>query len=98
MVILVNSVVLALYDYGDREVNTEHNQGLTVIGHVLTGLFGLEAIVKIIAVGFCSHSKSYVRNTWNILDFVMVILGYHFLSSSFIDSSTPSRIRAFRMD
>ena len=75
VVILLNSVILALYDYSDREIKTISNQRWIVINHILTGLFGLEAIVKIIAVGFCGHPKSYIRNTWHILDLVMIILG-----------------------
>lgn len=39
------------------------------------GIFTCEASLKIIALGFILHSGSYLRNVWNILDFVVVITG-----------------------
>ena len=31
--------------------------------------------MKILAYGFISHPNSYLRNTWNILDFTIVMIG-----------------------
>lgn len=40
----------------------------------MTVVFTFEAIVKIIALGFAFTGKtSYIRNPWNILDFVIVV-------------------------
>ena len=30
---------------------------------------------KIIAMGFILHENSYLRNMWNIMDFVVVVTG-----------------------
>ena len=38
-------------------------------------IFTVEAIIKIIAYGFVLHAGAYLRNGWNILDFVIVIVG-----------------------
>lgn len=42
---------------------------------VLTAVFAIEALFKIITFGFLfNKSKSYLRNGWNIIDFVVVIV------------------------
>ena len=38
-------------------------------------IFSSEAIIKIIAYGFVLHAGAYLRNAWNILDFVIVVVG-----------------------
>ena len=38
-------------------------------------IFTGEAIIKIIAYGFVMHPGAYLRNGWNILDFVIVLVG-----------------------
>ena len=39
----------------------------------MTGAFCVEAIFKIIAFGFLFTKKSYLKDSWNILDFIIVI-------------------------
>lgn len=39
------------------------------------GIFTLEMMVKIVADGFILHKNSYLRNPWNIMDFVVVVSG-----------------------
>ena len=36
-------------------------------------IFIIEAIIKVIAQGFIMHKNSYLRNPWNIVDFVVLI-------------------------
>ncbi|KAF3860207.1 hypothetical protein F7725_000462 [Dissostichus mawsoni] len=38
-------------------------------------IFTIETFLKIIAYGLVMHQNSYVRNGWNMLDFVIVIVG-----------------------
>ena len=42
---------------------------------IFTIIFTSECTMKIIAYGFISHPNSYLRNTWNILDFTIVMIG-----------------------
>ena len=42
---------------------------LTFVSYV----FILEGIIKIIAQGFFWHKNSYLRNPWNILDFLVLL-------------------------
>lgn len=39
------------------------------------GIFCFEAGIKIVALGFAFHKGSYLRNGWNVMDFVVVLTG-----------------------
>ena len=39
------------------------------------GIFCVEALFKVVALGFVLHKGSYLRNVWNIMDFVVVVTG-----------------------
>ncbi len=39
-------------------------------------IFTVECILKVIALGFVMHQGAYLRNAWNILDFLIVCVGY----------------------
>ena len=48
---------------------------LTVVDKVLTVVFSLEMLMKIIAYGLLNcGSTSYLRSIWNILDMIIVII------------------------
>ena len=38
-------------------------------------IYCIEAATKIMANGFVLHKDAYLRNGWNILDFVVVVVG-----------------------
>ena len=38
-------------------------------------IFCVEATFKIVALGFVLHQGAYLRNAWNIMDFVVVVTG-----------------------
>jgi hypothetical protein len=44
-------------------------------GKVFTGLFLVEAVLKTIAMGFIINKNAYLRNGWNWIDFIVVIIG-----------------------
>lgn len=39
-------------------------------------IFTIETFLKIIAYGLVMHQNAYVRNGWNMLDFVIVVIGW----------------------
>ena len=43
--------------------------------YVFAAIYTLEMILKIISKGFALHKYAYLRDPWNWLDFVVVILG-----------------------
>ena len=73
--IFVNSSILAIYDYSDRESNTRYNQICDVITKTTTIIFFAEAGLKIIGMGFFIHKYAYLRDGWNFVDFIIVITG-----------------------
>jgi Na+/melibiose symporter-like transporter len=73
--ILINSIVLALFDYTDRTSQTFHNQVLDKINFIFTMIYAIEALLKIIAYGFYKSRTAYLKEPWNILDFIVSIIG-----------------------
>ena len=75
LLIFANSIILAIYDYEDRDNLTPFNQKLETIGEVFTIAFAIEMCLKILAQGMIIHKQAYLRDAWNWLDFVVVITG-----------------------
>ena len=42
---------------------------------IFTVIFTGECLMRIVALGFVAHPNAYLRNTWNILDFTIVMIG-----------------------
>jgi voltage-dependent calcium channel L type alpha-1D len=76
LVIFLNSIFLATYDYGDRDDVSTRNQVVEVAGRVFTCIFTAECVLKIVSYGFIVHTSSYLRDGWNWLDFIVVIIGW----------------------
>ncbi|XP_066925644.1 sodium channel protein 1 brain-like isoform X3 [Clytia hemisphaerica] len=64
LTILVNCVFLALNDAPEEAE------------YFFTAIYTTEMVLKIIAKGFVLHNFAYLRDPWNWLDFVVVLLGY----------------------
>lgn len=71
--IAANSVAMACTDYSGK--NEQLNSRLDIAGLTFSVIFTIEALLKIIAMGFVMSKKSYLRSPWNILDFVIVLAG-----------------------
>lgn len=71
-VIIANSVVMALEDPTDG--NTSNF--FYVLDFIFLALYTAEMILKICGLGFIYPKGSYLRDSWNILDFIIVISGY----------------------
>ncbi|KAF6770951.1 hypothetical protein AHF37_08838 [Paragonimus kellicotti] len=57
------------------------------------GIFACEASLKIIALGFILHSGAYLRNVWNILDFIVVVTGF---LTMFMNAGSGVNLRTLR--
>ena len=85
-VIVFNSVLLALEDYSSGAVDphtytpdpskSARNRLVDACDTPLIVIFTIECVVKIVAMGFFVDDGSYLRNSWNWLDFVVVVSGY----------------------
>jgi hypothetical protein len=71
--IVLNSLCLVLYDYRDRCNKEFRNTMLEFVMNITTYCFMGEAVIKIVAQGFVVHRNSYLRDSWNCLDFFVVI-------------------------
>eukprot|EP00039_Didymoeca_costata_P023887 m.8605 g.8605 ORF g.8605 m.8605 type:complete len:2172 (+) comp3929_c0_seq1:301-6816(+) len=70
-VILLNCIVLAATDPTEEE-----NPVLEGLEYMFLAIFSIEMLLKIIARGFVRYPHTYLRDPWNILDFVIVLSGY----------------------
>lgn len=60
---------------------SEKMKVLDQIDLVFTSIFCFEAVLKIIALGFIINGRrSYLRDSWNVLDFLIVVLSVVSLS------------------
>ncbi|XP_034552493.1 voltage-dependent L-type calcium channel subunit alpha-1D [Notolabrus celidotus] len=73
--IFVNCVALAIYIPFPGDDSNSTNQELETVEYAFLIIFTIETFMKIIAYGLVMHQNSYVRNGWNMLDFVIVIVG-----------------------
>jgi len=46
------------------------------VEYVFLVVFTVEAVMKVVAYGFVLHPGAYLHNGWNILDFIIVVVGY----------------------
>ena len=88
-IILLNCVSLALTKEVDWVTDNE-----TIIDNVFLVIYTIEMILKIIAMGLIRKPHSYLRAPENMLDFVVVILGW---VSSFYSGQDVSAVRTIRI-
>uniref|UniRef100_A0A6P6XVN9 Voltage-dependent calcium channel type A subunit alpha-1-like n=1 Tax=Dermatophagoides pteronyssinus TaxID=6956 RepID=A0A6P6XVN9_DERPT len=75
LTIIANCVVLALEEHLPDKDRTPLSLKLETSEPYFLGIFCVEATLKILALGFILHKGSYLRNVWNILDFIVVLTG-----------------------
>jgi hypothetical protein len=93
--IAINSIGLAFYDYSYK--NQASNDRIDFISDVVTIIFMAEACVKILALGFGFQTYSYIRDPWNILDFVISLTGLlDFMGKSFANLKPIRSLRVLR--
>lgn len=61
---------------------------------IFTSLFTAEVAVKLVCYGLLMHEGAYLRNTWNILDFVVVVASITNLAASALEIGW---LKTFRM-
>ncbi|XP_067382522.1 voltage-dependent L-type calcium channel subunit alpha-1D isoform X2 [Channa argus] len=60
--------------YPDDDSNATNHQ-LEQVEYVFLVIFTVETFTKILAYGLVMHPSAYIRSGWNLLDFVIVIVG-----------------------
>jgi hypothetical protein len=59
----------------DNEVEIV-SQNSDQIDEIFLYIYSIEMVLKIIAMGFFMRQYSYMRDAWNVLDFLVVIAGW----------------------
>uniref|UniRef100_A0A674G8F8 Voltage-dependent L-type calcium channel subunit alpha n=1 Tax=Taeniopygia guttata TaxID=59729 RepID=A0A674G8F8_TAEGU len=73
--IFANCVALGVYIPFPEDDSNTSNHNLEQVEYVFLIIFTVETFLKIIAYGLVLHPSAYIRNGWNLLDFVIVIVG-----------------------
>uniref|UniRef100_A0A3B3RNA3 Voltage-dependent L-type calcium channel subunit alpha n=1 Tax=Paramormyrops kingsleyae TaxID=1676925 RepID=A0A3B3RNA3_9TELE len=75
LTIFANCVALAVFLPMPEEDTNNTNSNLESLEYIFLVIFTLECFLKIVAYGLLFHADAYLRNCWNILDFVIVFMG-----------------------
>ncbi|XP_071552669.1 voltage-dependent calcium channel type A subunit alpha-1 isoform X2 [Panulirus ornatus] len=99
LTIIANCIVLALEEHLPEGDKTLLAQNLEKTEPYFLFIFCVEASLKILALGFVLHPKSYLRNIWNIMDFVVVVTGGMTIiaADSFGQTVDLRMLRSFRV-
>uniref|UniRef100_A0A3B5LID2 Ion transport domain-containing protein n=1 Tax=Xiphophorus couchianus TaxID=32473 RepID=A0A3B5LID2_9TELE len=62
--------------------------------YTFTGIYTFESAIKIFARGFCLVPFTFLRDPWNWLDFIVIIMAY---VTEFVDLGNVSALRTFRV-
>ncbi|XP_046731246.1 calcium channel, voltage-dependent, L type, alpha 1D subunit, a isoform X1 [Silurus meridionalis] len=73
--IFANCMALAVYIPFPEDDSNSTNHDLETVEYAFLIIFTIETFLKIIAYGLAMHPGAYVRNGWNMLDFVIVVIG-----------------------
>ncbi|TKS74426.1 putative voltage-dependent R-type calcium channel subunit alpha-1E DOE-1 [Collichthys lucidus] len=96
--IIANCIVLALEQHLPGEDKTPMSKRLEKTEPYFIGMFCFEAGIKIIALGFVFHKGSYLRNGWNVMDFIVVLSGILAAAGTHLNISVDLRtLRAVRV-
>ena len=93
LVIIANSIVLTLEDPTDP--NSGSTGFLATLDTIFLILYTIEMILKIIGLGFVLNKGAYLRESWNILDFIIVVSAY--LQILISSGANLSVLRSFRV-
>uniref|UniRef100_G3UIK5 Voltage-dependent N-type calcium channel subunit alpha n=1 Tax=Loxodonta africana TaxID=9785 RepID=G3UIK5_LOXAF len=94
--IIANCIVLALEQHLPDGDKTPMSERLDDTEPYFIGIFCFEAGIKIIALGFVFHKGSYLRNGWNVMDFVVVLTGILTTAGTDFDLRTLRAVRVLR--
>ncbi|XP_061169673.1 voltage-dependent calcium channel type A subunit alpha-1-like [Saccostrea echinata] len=97
LTIIANCIVLALEEHLPNDDKTPLAVQLEETEIYFVVIFLVEALLKIVALGFVLHKGAYLRNIWNIMDFVVVVTGIITMAaSSQLDLRTLRAVRVLR--
>ena len=98
MVFIVFSTILLAWESPLDDPYSVKTQNLLIFDYVMTGIFSVEMLIKICALGFILNgSKSYLKDAWNILDFFIVMSSILSISFEGLGLNFLKVLRLFRI-
>ena len=98
LILIAVSTVLLTLDNPNMDPNSQLAAVLSILDYVLTTLFTIECLVNIILFGLiCNGKTSYARDSWNIMDLLIVIFSILTLILSGQGGVDLSILKLFRM-
>jgi len=88
--------VLGFYTPYPNGDSNQTNSLLELIEYIFLVIFTVECLMKIIAYGFVGHQGAYLRSAWNILDFIIVVIGIFSTLFSLFQKEGNFDVKAFR--
>jgi len=89
--IILSSVTLAI-DSPLSDPTTSLSVALLVLDWIMTVIFSVEMCLKMVGLGLWGHSEAYLTNGWNLLDGIIVVVGWIGLTAD----SSLSAFKALR--
>lgn len=96
LTIILNCFVLGFYTPYPNGDSNQTNSLLEWIEYGFLIIFTVECVMKIIAYGFVSHQGAYLRSAWNVLDFIIVVIGIFSTLLSMFQKEGNFDVKAFR--
>uniref|UniRef100_A0A8C7E026 Voltage-dependent L-type calcium channel subunit alpha n=1 Tax=Oncorhynchus kisutch TaxID=8019 RepID=A0A8C7E026_ONCKI len=75
LAIFANCVALGVSKPFPEEDSNSTNHNLEQVEYIFLVIFTIETFTKILAYGLVMHPSAYIRSGWNLLDFVIVVVG-----------------------
>ena len=91
MLIALSSITLAM---DNPSLSQDAVDLLWLTDVIFTALFTAEVIAKLVCYGLLMHEGAYLRNAWNVLDFVVVVASITNLAASALEIGW---LKTFRM-
>lgn len=93
-VICIGSVKLAVDTY--FTATGSYAKFSTIFNYTTSVLFTIEGALKVISLGFLFDDKSYLRDSWNIMDFAIIIATWLDLTVNAVNIPMIKVLRLFR--
>lgn len=92
LVVVANSVIMATIDPS----SSDRPQWYTTTDYVFQGIYTVEIVLKVLGLGFVLNQGAYMRDPWNVFNFLIVVIDYMALLN-LGDSFDLDTLRTFRV-
>lgn len=76
IIICVHCIFLGLYDYIDRNDSNFFNDFINFAEPFFISFYSFEMVIKVISKCFIYGQKAYLKNPFNCVDFLVVVMGW----------------------